>query len=45
MAGVHNVVAKIKGSNNKVNNLTAVFAALSDLRSAEEIKQIRSKSN
>ncbi|PIW36876.1 MAG: 30S ribosomal protein S5 [Candidatus Kerfeldbacteria bacterium CG15_BIG_FIL_POST_REV_8_21_14_020_45_12] len=40
MAGVHNAVAKMKGSNNKINNLTAVLNALDELRTAEEISKL-----
>ncbi|MFH1426181.1 MAG: 30S ribosomal protein S5 [Candidatus Kerfeldbacteria bacterium] len=41
MAGVKNIVAKIKGSSNKVNNVTSVMNALSSLRTAEDIKKIK----
>ncbi len=40
IAGLNNVVAKIKGSNNKINNLAAVIEALDSLRSEEEISQM-----
>ena len=42
MAGVKNVVAKIKGSTNKVNNVSAVMQALSRLSTEEHIKKLRS---
>ncbi len=41
LAGIQNIVAKIKGSNNKINNLTAVLHALRELRTAEDIAQIK----
>jgi small subunit ribosomal protein S5 len=41
MAGVHNVVAKIKGSSNKINNLSAVLTALKTLRTEEDITKLK----
>lgn len=41
-AGVTNIVAKIMGSNNKINNVQAVMSALSSLRSEEDVRQLRS---
>lgn len=42
MTGVRNVVAKIKGSTNKVNNVAAVMKALAQLSTEEELKKLRS---
>jgi len=36
LAGVPNAVAKILGTNNKINNVKAVFKALKELRKVEE---------
>lgn len=41
LAGIHNIVAKIKGSSNKVNNLSAVIQALETLVTKEEIESIK----
>jgi small subunit ribosomal protein S5 len=41
LAGVKNVVSKMLGSNNKVNNVKAVFAAFKKLKSRESIIQAR----
>lgn len=41
MVGVQNVVAKIMGSPNKINNLHAVMEALGSLRTKEEIAAIK----
>lgn len=41
LAGIQNIVAKIKGSKNKINNLTAVLHALQELRTAEYIQQVK----
>ncbi len=38
MAGVPNVVSKMRGSRNKVNNCFAVMEALQSLRTKEQIK-------
>jgi small subunit ribosomal protein S5 len=47
LAGVHNVVAKIMGCNNKVNNVKATIVALQGLRATEkkEDKQKEDKQN
>lgn len=37
MAGVKNVISKMLGSNNKVNNVRATFAAFKQMRSKETI--------
>ena len=42
LAGVPNIVAKMNGSRNKVNNVAAVMKALQMLRTEETIKQSRS---
>jgi len=41
LSGITNIVAKIKGSGNKVNNLAAVVDALESLVSKEEIATIK----
>lgn len=39
LAGIPNIVAKMMGSRNKVNNVYAVMEALKELRTREAIKQ------
>lgn len=41
LAGVKNVVSKMLGSNNKVNNVKAVFEAFKAMRSKETLAQMR----
>lgn len=41
LAGVKNVVSKMVGSNNKVNNVKAVFAAFKSMKSKETLAQMR----
>jgi small subunit ribosomal protein S5 len=41
MAGVKNVISKMVGSNNKVNNVRAAFAAFKVMRSKEAILNAR----
>ncbi len=41
LAGVKNVVSKMLGSNNKVNNIKAVFSAFQKMKSKEALKQLR----
>ena len=41
LAGVKNVVSKMLGSNNKVNNVKAVFAAFKSMKSKAEIVALR----
>lgn len=41
LAGVKNVVSKMLGSNNKVNNVKAVFAAFKSMKSKETLSQMR----
>ena len=41
LAGVKNVVSKMLGSNNKVNNIKAVFAAFKSMKSKEALAQLR----
>lgn len=41
LSGVKNVVCKMFGSNNKVNNVKAVFAAFSKMKSKEALWQMR----
>ena len=41
LAGVKNVVSKMLGSNNKVNNIKAVFEAFRRMKSKEALLQMR----
>lgn len=41
MAGVKNVISKMLGSNNKVNNVRATFEAFKSMRSKETIMSAR----
>lgn len=41
LAGVKNVVSKMLGSNNKVNNVKAVFAAFKSMKSKEQLANMR----
>lgn len=41
LAGVKNIVSKMLGSNNKVNNIKAVFAAFERMKSKEELARMR----
>ena len=41
LSGVKNVVCKMLGSNNKVNNVKAVFAAFRKMKSKEALWQMR----
>lgn len=41
LAGVKNVVSKMFGSNNKVNNVKAVFEAFRQMRSKEQTARMR----
>lgn len=41
MAGIKDVMAKSLGSSNPINQVKAIFKALSQLRSREKIKQTR----
>ncbi|MFA5991242.1 MAG: 30S ribosomal protein S5 [Candidatus Doudnabacteria bacterium] len=41
LSGVKNIVCKMLGSNNKVNNVKAVFAAFSKMKSKEKLAQLR----
>lgn len=41
LAGIKNVVSKMKGSKNKIANVRAVMLALSQLRTREELERIR----
>ena len=41
LSGVKNVVVKMLGSNNKVNNVKAVFAAFGKMKSKEALAQLR----
>ncbi len=41
LAGVKDIVSKMYGSNNKVNNVKAVFAAFKRLKNKEEMRALR----
>ena len=41
LSGVKNVVCKMLGSNNKVNNVKAVFSAFGKMKSKEELWKMR----
>lgn len=41
LAGVKNIMSKMIGSNNKVNNVKAVFAAFKGMKSKEQISRMR----
>jgi small subunit ribosomal protein S5 len=41
LAGVQNVVSKMLGSNNKVNNVKAIFEAFKKMKSKENLAQLR----
>lgn len=41
LAGVKNVMSKMIGSNNKVNNVKAVFAAFKAMKSRDQIQKMR----
>ncbi len=41
LVGVKNVLSKMLGSNNKVNNVTATYKALGKLKSKEEILNLK----
>lgn len=41
LAGVKNIVTKMLGSNNKVNNVKAVFEAFRQMKSKEQIAKMR----
>ena len=41
LAGVKNVMSKMLGSSNKVNNIKAVFEAFISMKSREQIKALR----
>ena len=43
LAGVKNVVSKMLGSNNKVNNVKAVFAAFEKMKSKETLFNMRKR--
>lgn len=44
LAGVENIVAKMKGSKNKINNVKCVYLALQKLKPAREFKKIQTNS-
>jgi small subunit ribosomal protein S5 len=39
LAGIHNVMSKMFGSSNKVNNVKAVFEAFKKMKSKEELRR------
>jgi small subunit ribosomal protein S5 len=41
LAGIKNVISKRLGSNNKVNNIKAAFAAFKKMKSKEHIESVR----
>jgi len=41
LSGIKNIIAKMKGSNNKISNINAVVKGLSLLRTKETIQQMR----
>jgi len=41
LAGVKNIVSKMLGSNNKVNNVRAVFDAFKKLKSKSDVRKMR----
>lgn len=41
LAGVKNVVSKMLGSNNKVNNIKAIFEAFRKMKGKEELARLR----
>lgn len=41
LAGIKNVVSKMLGSNNKVNNIKAVFEAFQKMKSKETLRKMR----
>lgn len=43
LAGIKNIFAKIYGTNNKLNNVSTALKALSEMRSDEEIYELRGK--
>ena len=44
LAGIRNIVGKMLGSQNKVNNIQAALGALAKLRDIESIRRIRATS-
>ncbi len=43
LAGVHNILTKIRGSKNKINVARATVEGLKVLRTADEIAKLRGK--
>ena len=43
LAGIHDIVTKSLGTNNPINVVLATFAALSSLKTAEKVAQLRGK--
>jgi len=44
LAGIKNIVSKMQGSKNKINNVRATIIALTKIRTPEEINKIRQAS-
>jgi small subunit ribosomal protein S5 len=44
LAGIHDIVTKSLGTNNPINVVLATFEALSSLKTAEKVAQLRGKS-
>ena len=43
LAGIHDIVTKSLGTNNPINVVLATFEALSSLKTAEKVAQLRGK--
>jgi small subunit ribosomal protein S5 len=43
LAGIKNVLSKMLGSSNKVNNVTATYLALSRMKTREEFNKLKGK--
>ena len=43
LAGIHDIVTKSLGTNNPINVVLATFSALSSLKTAEKVAQLRGK--
>jgi len=43
LAGIHDIVTKSLGTNNPINVVLATFTALSSLKTAEKVAQLRGK--